>query len=415
MRLWPATPPKKTPSSKYRGRVQIGVDKDGKPISKYVSAKARRELEQKKEYIRHHYVDGHPIREDLPFYQYAEEWYTLKKEPFISDASRSAYRTMFNKHLLPAFGLRHLRAISAGEIQAFINSFADSSKSQITLAVGTLKALFASAYADGIIERDPSVSIIRPKAKKKTERRALTDQETENVLHTIQSHEHGLFLAVLYYLGLRRGEALGLQWGDFDFDEDLVHIQRDIDYVGSTAHDGALKTAAANRYVPVPQELRAMLSKVRGFPQQYVFHTEEGQPWPQSSFKRIWLSLMEASYCVEEREVTKATKRKNDIIKELKPTLTPHYFRHNYATLLFEAGVEPLIAMKMLGHTDYQTTANIYTHLKSEMLKKSSVDMQEVFRKKQEAKGVLAKAQGIRDKRSRKPELDMSLPWAGKF
>lgn len=130
----------KTPSGKYRGRVQIGVDKDGKPISKYVSAKTRRELEQKKEYIRHHYVDGHPIREDLPFYQYAEEWYTLKKEAFISDASRNAYRTMFNKHLLPAFGLRHLRAISAGEIQAFVNySFADSSKSQITLAVGTLK------------------------------------------------------------------------------------------------------------------------------------------------------------------------------------------------------------------------------------------------------------------------------------
>ena len=181
---------------------------------------------------------------------------------------------------------------------------------------------------------------------------------------------------MLYYLGLRRGEALGLQWGDFDFDEDLVHIQRDIDYVGSTAHDGALKTAAANRYVPIPQELRAMLSKVRGFPQQYVLASRGHRV----SFKRIWLSLMEASYCVEEREVTKATKRKNDIIKQLKPTLTPHYFRHNYATLLFEAGVEPLIAMKILGHTDYQTTANIYTHLKSEMMKKSSVDMEDVFR-----------------------------------
>lgn len=187
-----------------------------------------------------------------------------------------------------------------------------------------------------------------------------------------------------------------------------------MDYVGSTAHDGALKTAAANRYVPVRQELRTMLSKVRGFPQQYVFHTEEGQPWLQSSFKRIWLSLMEASYCVEEREVTKETKRKNDIIKQLKPTLTPHYFRHNYATLLFEAGVEPLIAMKILGHTDYQTTANIYTHLKSEMMKKSSVDMEEVFHRKQEAKGVLAKAKSAKEKRSRKPAVATSLPWAGK-
>ena len=46
--------------------------------------------------------------------------------------------------------------------------------------------------------------------------------------------------------------------------------------------------------------------------------------------------------------------------------LTSYYFWHNYATLLFEAGVEPLIAMKILGHTDYQTTTNIYTRLKSE-------------------------------------------------
>ena len=101
--------------------------------------------------------------------------------------------------------------------------------------------------------------------------------------------------------------------------------------------------------------------------------------------------------------------------KFYKPTLTPHYFRHNFATLLFEAGVEPLIAMKILGHTDYQTTANIYTHLNSEMMKKSSVDMEEVFRRKQEAKGALANAKSAKEKRSRKPAVDTSLPWAGRF
>lgn len=68
-----------------------------------------------------------------------------------------------------------------------------------------------------------------------------------------------------------------------------------------------------------------------------------------------------------------------------------------------------------LGHTDYQTTANIYTHLKSEMMKKSSVDMEDVFRRKQEAKGVLVKAKSAKEKRSRKPAVDASLPWAGRF
>ena len=45
----------------------------------------------------------------------------------------------------------------------------------------------------------------------------------------------------------------------------------------------------------------------------------------------------------------------------------------------YEAGVDPLVAMKIVGHRDYQTTANIYTHLKEETLKKAAFDMDSVF------------------------------------
>ena len=38
--------------------------------------------------------------------------------------------------------------------------------------------------------------------------------------------------------------------------------------------------------------------------------------------------------------------------------------------MLYEAGIDSLIAMKIVGHTDYQTTANIYTHVRDEMQKK---------------------------------------------
>ena len=51
-------------------------------------------------------------------------------------------------------------------------------------------------------------------------------------------------------------------------------------------------------------------------------------------------------------------------------------------TLLYESGVDPLVAMKMVGHRDYQTTANIYTHLKEDSLKKAAADMATVFKKK---------------------------------
>ena len=88
--------------------------------------------------------------------------------------------------------------------------------------------------------------------------------------------------------------------------------------------------------------------------------------------------------CGDWREVPEGTSRPGDILKQIKPRLTPHFFRHNYVTMLYESGVDPLIAMKIVGHTDYQTTANIYTHVRDEMLKKATVNMNEVFQKRTE-------------------------------
>ena len=365
----------------YRGKVRIGIDAEGKPIDKYLTAPTKLELETAKQACREHFILGRPIPEDRMFYEYAEEWYTIRKEPFISDASRASYKSCFIKHILPEFGLQHMTAISANDIQLFVNRFAGSSKSLITLVIGILHGIFSTAYAEGILERDPTVALIRPKSSKKDARRPLTDDETQRVLEVIDKHPEGLFLAVLYYLGLRRGEALGLKWGDFDFTEDQVHIQRDLDYAGSSAQDGSLKTDAANRYVPIPPELKEKLLANKGANDEYVFQTKKGKPLPQASFKRMWHRLMLAAGCVEWREVKPGTSRPDDILKQIKPTLTPHYFRHNYVTMLYESGIDPLVAMKIVGHTDYQTTANIYTHIKEEMLKKATVDLNGVFKK----------------------------------
>ena len=377
--------PKKNASGKYRGRVQIGIGPDGKPMNKYVSAPTMRELEEKKREVRQHYIEGVPLQDDMPFHVYAEQWYTLKKEPLIADSSKVYYRSCFTKHLLPAFGMRHLRAIRAHEIQAFINAYSGVAKSTITMLIGILKGIFSSAAGEGIIQINPTLGLVRPKAKKVEERRALTEWESQRVLQTIDKHEHGAILAVLFYLGVRRGECLGLKWGDFDWNEDFVHIQRDIDYMTRTAREGELKTETADRYVPIPPQLRAILHPKRQLPDTYVFCTDQQKPIPQATFQRIWLSLMMDCGCTVEREVKEGTKRPTDLRKRYKATLTPHYFRHNYITILYESEVDPLISMKIVGHKDYQTTANIYTHLKEETLKKATYDMQKVFAAKQAA------------------------------
>ena len=54
---------------------------------------------------------------------------------------------------------------------------------------------------------------------------------------------------------------------------------------------------------------------------------------------------------------------------------------HNYATMLYTAGVDPLIAMRLLGHTNYSTTARIYTHLNKTHIKQAAGQINGMFSK----------------------------------
>ena len=107
-----------TQAATYRGKIRIGVDAAGKPIDKYLTAPTKLELETVKQACREHYILGRPIPEDRMFYEYAEEWYTIRKEPFISEASKASYKSAFIRHVLPEFGLRHMKAISATAINS---------------------------------------------------------------------------------------------------------------------------------------------------------------------------------------------------------------------------------------------------------------------------------------------------------
>lgn len=102
-----------------------------------------------------------------------------------------------------------MRAISAHDVQAWLDGFKGVSGSQIDKLYMLIRAIFQSAYAAGVVSRDPTAGLAKPIPRKKKSRRALTASETEAILTTMRRHENGLFLAILYYLGLRRGEALG--------------------------------------------------------------------------------------------------------------------------------------------------------------------------------------------------------------
>lgn len=380
--------PKKQKDNRYRAKITVGYDADGVAVYKYVSARTKKELEEAKVAARAHYIDGAvQPQQDRLFSDYVREWYRVKKEPFVSSATKVNYAACLNKHLIPRFGDRNLRSIRANELQEWLNEYAGVAKTTISLLMSILKNVFSTAMTESIVQVNVADALVRPSPKPVDERRALTDDERKAVTRTASTHKEGLFLAALYYLGLRRGEALGLKWGDFQFSERLVHVQRDIDYSDGKAVIGDLKTENADRFVTIPNQLLPLLVNKRGPDDALLFSSNTNGILSYNSYRRMWLRLMIDAGIATPIEPEgdggeqKEPKRKDDIQYHWDTEITPHYFRHNYITMLYEAGVDMPTAMKLVGHKDIQTTINVYTHLKEQHLRKATAQIDHVFEK----------------------------------
>lgn len=369
-------PKKKNP---YRSKVKVGVDADGKPINKWIQGRTRAELAQAREAVIAKYITGEAPADDRLFGDYASEWYRVRKEPFISASSRESYRTALNKDLFPALGNRNLRAITSMELQTLVNGYAGRSKSKITDILATLRGVFRSALSDRIVDTDPTANLIRPRAKPTAEKLVLTPEQRATLEHVCSAHPDGHYLALLYYLGCRPGEARGLRWGDINWTTRQIRIERDIDYkTGGTP--GALKNHASYRTVPVPQPLCDLLRPLRGLPDAYIVHAATGsdKPLPKSTADRMWTRLMVASGLAIPAP-TPNKFDKSDPRHDYRALISPHTLRHNYITMCWEHGLDPYETMKLVGHASIKTTMDIYTHLSDIQMTKTAAKLDAMF------------------------------------
>lgn len=379
----------KTPAKRLRAKVTIpGADK---PV--WISARTKKELEQKKQHVRETYIDGVKPRE-MTFHQAVIEWYTVIKRPRIrSNGTRVNYEGYINNHILPYFPEQRLvRTIRRRDLQACVDNLEGYSLDVINKVISILKHSMDYAITENAIALNPAALLVRPITGTPQDKDSLTDAQVQAVFAAANADPYGGIVYLLYYLGTRIGETLGLQWGDFDWENDLVHIQRDIDF--SSSNEGvvdSLKNGTSDRFLPIPPQLRDYLYPRRGLPSSFVFIMDDGYRPSKAQYRHIWLTIMHAAGLtslkksfIEDRDAAIAlglTPPTPQLDHDYDVQITAHWFRHNYATLLFEAGIDPVTSMRLLGHSNYSTTANIYTHLKEQQLKKAAVKMDAVFAK----------------------------------
>lgn len=272
----------------------------------------------------------------------------LMVERSLTKTSVSCYTTDVRQFLLSLSQPIAIEKINETDIQKYI---ADLNKLKLASAsiarkITSIKMFFRFLVAEEKIEYDPSENIEMPKVKKQLPT-VLTFEEISKIIAIDNTADPKAMRAkaifeVLYASGLRASELLSLQIDDVSFTDGFLRVLGKGDKERIVPIGKPALTALRNYY----NHARNQFLRTKSSP--YLFINAHGKK----------LSRMGLHKIVQEY-VQKAKIGKH---------VTPHVFRHSFATHLLEGGANLRAVQEMLGHANIATT-QIYTHIDREYLK----------------------------------------------
>ena len=320
---------------------------------------------------------GLDLKENPPFFEYARTWYALHTGDY-SAKRREDYRNAINNHICPVLADKQIRDVTYSDIMAVMASVAGMSKSSQQKVVTTLRRIFEAAEKDKLISEN-ICSELKPGGKEAQEKEALTKAQQTLLLEAVRDCEIYPFICLCLYAGLRREEALGLQWKHVHLEGDTPHldVRASCKWDGkNTAHlSQLLKSDAAYRSIPLPPQLVAVLQEQQERSTGvYVISRGSDELLSASAFRRRWgaVTLREEHPVVVKRKDTEkrwdlhvgdAVPYHKGVTVSMDFHTTPHLLRHTYISELILAGVAVKRVQHLAGHNSPLITLKIYTHL----------------------------------------------------
>ena len=290
-------------------------------------------------------------------------WFDSAYKNTVKESTYVKTKEMFRVHILPAFGSMKLNKISVTYCQTTVNNWCDSLAKYRVMKNYVTKVLDYS-IALGLLKDNPMRKITMPKRKEIVDGEKVENyynkEELQHFLDCIKSDGftrwHALF-RLLAFSGMRKGEALALEWKDIDFNQSTVTVNKTL----ARGENNKLiiqspKTKTSFRTVSVDPGTMQLLKEWR---------KEQATDFLKLGFNTMQpLQVVFTTYKNEYMQLASVTNRINKIIKkhDLK-VITTHGLRHTHCSLLFEAGASIQEVKERLGHSDIKTTMNIYTHV----------------------------------------------------
>lgn len=360
----------------YRKRIK---DSDGKYVALYaktpdeLTAKIAEAMRQIEECTFH--------RDNPTVKEYAEKWLTMHA-PHIRATTLIDYTSKVKNYIIAPLGDRYMAEITPDDVKMATAAAAQQSASVYRGVQMLYKMIFASAVKSGIIDESPCEDLNPKGGKPAKEKKALTDEQVRTLLDAVRGLPPYPFIMLCLFAGLRREEALALQWDSVFLDDPAPHIV--VCRAWHVEHNrpiilSELKTKASRRTIPIPPQLVACLREVKEKSvSDYVIASREGEPLSGSQWARLWKFVTVRT--TEERTYTryvngqkikhtvtpklgeKAT-HNSHVVYSIDFQVTPHQLRHTYITNLLLSGVDVKTVQVLAGHEHAKITLDIYAHL----------------------------------------------------
>lgn len=293
-----------------------------------------------------------------------DEWFTTWLEEYkknrVKIGTYSSYQSYYASLIHRPLGYMCISSIRGDNIQKLYNDLTEAGYALSTIKIVSvlLNGCLQQATRNGMIERNPVKLAELPRQTEHKHRQALTKEQQALFMKYAKHSYLYNFFAVMLRTGMRNGELRGLKFSDIDLGKNVIHVQRTLKYIDGRGYfEDSPKTASSRRDIPLTYDVLMLITKQKGYwgfgaerPGRYLFCTKRGGPLSrdrvQSEIDKIVKRIQDDGYAFER--------------------ITPHIFRHTFATRAIEAGMQPQVLKTILGHSSLSMTMDLYSHVMPE-------------------------------------------------
>jgi len=215
---------------RWHGRVTVGVRDDGRPDRRHVRGKTRSEVAKKVRTLEKDRDQGtvRKVSERWTVGQWLTYWIeNIAAPPHVAENTHLGYRVDVDRHLIPGLGAHRLERLTPDHVERLYAKLQGGGLSPggVHHVHRTLRAALNEAVRRSHLTRNPVLLAKAPKLDEE-EVEPYDVPEIQRLLEAAAKRRNGARWALALALGLRQGEALGLQWDDIDLQKGTIRVRR---------------------------------------------------------------------------------------------------------------------------------------------------------------------------------------------